>query len=96
MKMLILTLAAAMLVMRLPAPPIPPMLSISQITSNSVTITVISGNPYNYVLETSTNLTSPDWVIIATNYAVAPQVVFTNIPATNAIEYFRMVNPPPS
>jgi hypothetical protein len=94
MKMLILTLAAAMLAMRLPAPPIPPVLSISQITSNSVTITVIAGNPYNYVLQSSTNLTSPNWVIIATNYAVAAPVVFTNIPATNVTEYFRMRNPP--
>jgi hypothetical protein len=94
MKALILILAAAMLTMRLPAPPIPPMLSISQITSNSVTITVIGGNPYNYALQMSTNLTAPNWVNIQTNYAVIPPIVFTNIPATNATEYFRMRNPP--
>lgn len=95
MKLLIFIVATVMLAMRLPAPPVPPVLSISQITANSVTITVIAGDPYNYVLQASTNLTSPKWVIIATNYTVAAPVVFTNIPATNAIEYFRMVNPPP-
>jgi hypothetical protein len=94
MKLMILTLATAMFAMRLPAPPIAPMLSISQVVSNSVTITVIGGNPYNYALQMSTNLTAPNWVSLQTNYAVIPPIVFTNIPATNATEYFRMRNPP--
>jgi hypothetical protein len=94
MKMLVLTLATAMLAMRLPAPPIPPVLSISQVESNSVTITVIGGNPFNYALQMSTNPASTNWTSIQTNYAVLPPIVFTNIPATNATEYFRMINPP--
>ncbi len=94
MKLLLFILATTMLAMRLPAPPPPPVLSISQVVSNSVTITVTGGNPYNYALQMSTNLTAPNWVNIQTNYAVIPPIVFTNIPATNATEYFRMKNPP--
>jgi hypothetical protein len=94
MKLPILIVATAMLAMRLPAPPNPPMLSINQVESNSITITVIGGNPYNYALQMSTTLTAPNWVNIQTNYAVIPPIVFTNIPATNVTEYFRMKNPP--
>jgi hypothetical protein len=87
--------ATMMLTLRLYAPFIPPpVLAISHLKSNSVTITVISGSSYNYALQMSTNLTTPSWIKIRTNYAVVPPIIFTNIPATNPCEFFRMVTPP--
>jgi hypothetical protein len=87
--------ATMMLTLRLYAPFIPPpVLAISHLKSNTVTITVISGSSYNYALQMSTNLTTPSWIKIRTNYAVVPPIIFTNIPATNPCEFFRMVTPP--
>jgi hypothetical protein len=87
--------ATMMLTLRLYAPFIPPpVLAISQLKSNAVTITVISGSSYNYALQMSTNLTAPSWINIRTNYSVIPPIVFTNVPATNPCEFFRMVTPP--
>jgi hypothetical protein len=84
-----------MLTMRLYAPPVPPVISISQPLSNSVTVTVVSGNAYNYALQMSTNLTTANWINIQSNYVVPPPITFTNIPATNSSEYFRLVSLPP-
>jgi len=86
---------AMVLTMRLYAPPIPPVLSISQPLSNSVTVTVVSGNAYNYALQMSTDLTATNWINIQSNYVIPTPITFTNIPATNNSEYFRMVSLPP-
>jgi hypothetical protein len=87
--------ATMMLTLRLYAPFIPPpVLAISHLKSNTVTITVISGSSYNYALQMSTNLTTPSWINIQTNYSVVPPIIFTNLPATNSCEFFRMVTPP--
>ena len=83
------------LTMRLYAPPIHPVLSISKPLSNSVTVTVVSGNAYNYALQMSTNLTTTNWINIRSNYVIPTPITFTNIPATNNSEYFRMVSLPP-
>ena len=71
-----------------------PYLAISRPTSNTVTITVTSGNPYNYTLQMSTNATGPTWVSLRTNYTFVAPVVFTNVPATNPCEFYRLVSPP--
>ncbi len=55
------------LAVRLYAPPIPPVLAISQPVSNSVTVTVVSGNAYNYALQMSTHLTTTTWINIQSN-----------------------------
>jgi hypothetical protein len=83
------------LTLHLYAPPIPPVLSISQPLSNSVTVTVVSGNAYNYALQMSTNLTTTNWINIQSNYVIPTPITFTNIPATNNPEYFRMMSLPP-
>jgi len=83
------------LAVRLYAPPVPPVLSISQPLSNSVTVTVVSGNAYNYALQMSTDLTTTNWINIQSNYVIPAPITFTNIPATNNPEYFRMVSLPP-
>jgi hypothetical protein len=80
---------------RLYAPPVPPVLSISGPVSNSVTVTVVSGEAYNYALQMSTNLSTTNWINIQSNYVVPTPITFTNIPATNNTEYFRMVSLPP-
>jgi hypothetical protein len=83
------------LTMRLYAPfTPPPLLAISRPTTNTVSITVVAGGSYNYALQMSTNLTGSSWVNIRTNYSFVTPVIFTNIPATNACEFFRMVSPP--
>ena len=74
--------------------PVAPYLSISRSSSNTVTITVISGSAYNCALQMSTNTAKSPWVNIRTNYSTASPVIFTNIPATNAHTFFRMVSPP--
>jgi hypothetical protein len=87
--------ATMMLTLRLYAPFLPPpVLAISQLKSNTITITVIRGSSYNYALQMSTNLTTPSWINIQTNYSVVPPIIFTNLPATNSCEFFRMVTPP--
>ena len=84
-----------LLTMNLYAPFIPPpSLAITRPTSNTVTVTIIAGNPYNYALQMSTNVTGSPWTSIRTNYSFVAPVVFTNIPASNTCEFFRMVTPP--
>jgi hypothetical protein len=84
-----------LLTMRSYAPFIPPpILAISRPSSHTVTITITAGNPYNYALQMSTNATGSPWVSLQTNYTFVSPVVFTNIPATNPCEFFRMVSPP--
>ena len=88
-------MATMMLTLRLYAPFIhPPVLAISQLKSNTVTVTVISGSSYNYALQMSTNLAAPSWINVRTNFAVVSPIVFTNVPATNPCEFYRMVTPP--
>jgi hypothetical protein len=87
--------ATMMLTLSLYAPFIPPpVLAISHLKANAVTIMVISGSSYNYALQMSTNLTTPSWINIRTNYSVVAPIIFTNILATNPCEFFRMVTPP--
>ena len=75
-------------------PPVPPVLAISQPSSNTVTVTVIAGSPYSYALQMSTNLSSTNWVNLQSNYTVPTPITFTNLPATNSSEYFRMMSIP--
>jgi len=77
------------------APIVPPILSISQPSSNTVNVTVVAGYPYNYALQMSTNLSSTNWVNLRSNYTVPTPITFTNLPATNSSEYFRMMSIPP-
>jgi hypothetical protein len=73
--------ATMMLTLRLYAPFIPPpVLAISHLKSNTVTITVISGSSYNYALQMSTNLNTPSWINIRTNYAVDSSNYFYEYP----------------
>src|SRR5664279_4173288 len=57
----------------------PPYLAISRPTTNTVSITVVSGGSYNYALQMSTNLTGSSWVNIQTNYSFVTPVIFTNM-----------------
>ena len=83
-----------MLAMRLYAPVgLYPTLAISQSTSNTVTITVISGNADGYALQMSTNLASSSWVYLRTNLTPVTPVVFDNIRITNSHAFLRMTIP---
>jgi hypothetical protein len=95
MPLLAIFAGTLVLTIRLYAPPIPPVLSISRPVSNSVTVTVVSGNAYNYALQMSTNLPTTNWINIQSNYVIPTPITFTNLPATNNSEYFRMVSLPP-
>jgi hypothetical protein len=94
-RVLAILTGTLLLAMPLYAPPIPPVLSISQPSSNSVTVTVVSGNAYNYALQMSTDLSTTNWTSLQSNYVVPTPIVFTNMPATNNSEYFRMMSIPP-
>jgi hypothetical protein len=92
MKILIFILVTAVLAIKSPAQ-IAPTLKIQASLTNVVTVTANTGSrefPYT-VLQVSTNLPNANWVNFQTNvYVGAGSVVFTNIPATNEVEYFRV------
>jgi hypothetical protein len=95
-RILAIFVAALMLPMRSPAPPLPEpyFLSISQPLTNSVTITATNfydGEDILLILQMQTNLTATNWINIQTNLGpIDGQAVFTNIPATNTCEFFRV------
>jgi hypothetical protein len=80
-----------MLAMRSVAGPGFPMLSISPETTNTVTIKVKNAPADTMeVLQMSTDLTRTNWMDLKSNFpAIDGVVTFTNIPATNACEFFR-------
>jgi hypothetical protein len=71
----------------------PPVISISQSTSNRDTVTgtaspALGGSTWS--LQMSTNLTAQSWTSIQTNSFVGGSITFTNIPATNPAAFFRI------
>jgi len=93
MKSLIVIFILASLAIKLPAPVIAPTLTIQPALTNVVTVTANVGSTVfpNAVLQTSTDLTTSNWVSFQTNiYGGAGPIVFTNVPATNTIEFFRL------
>jgi hypothetical protein len=84
-------ISVVMLAMRSLAGPGFPMLSISQETTNTVTIKVKNAPADTMeVLQMSTDLTGTNWMDLKSNFpAIDGVVTFTNIPATNACEFFR-------
>ena len=93
MKPLIFVLVAAIVAVSSPAQVIAPTLEIQVSSTNAVTVTANVGSRVfpNAVLEMSTNLTDTNWINLQTNiYIGAGSIVFENVPATNAIEFFRL------
>ena len=89
---LITLFALTSLVIKLPAQ-IAPLLGIQPAATNTVTVSVNGiGARIHYVyLQASTNLTAAKWINVQTNFYIgAGAVTFTNIPATNASEFFRV------
>ena len=94
MRTLIFILASAAPAIQLPAQvTIAPTLEIQFLSTNAVTVTANIGSRQfpNAVLEMSTNLADTNWVRLQTNiYGGAGSIGFTNVPATNPIEFFRL------
>jgi hypothetical protein len=93
MKKLIFTSAVTMLAMRSPAPigvPAPVISSIIYSQTDGVTVTVYKESPrYPLAVQMTTDLTTTNWISLQTNNLPAGTVAFTNLPATNATEFFR-------
>lgn len=97
MKTLILILAIA-IVGDAPAQIASPVMSIAYYPTNykaSLQVSNIDGQTWRLVIQTSTNLSSTNWLTF-TNLGLSqiqtgpnPIVVITNIPATNAQMFFR-------
>jgi hypothetical protein len=88
-------ISVVMLAMRSVADPGFPMLSISQETTNTVVIKVKNAPADTIeVLQMSTDLTGTNWIDLKSNLPdIGGVVTFTNIPATNACEFFRSAHP---
>jgi hypothetical protein len=89
------TLIAGLLALRLMAVTQPPpvYLFITNYLPAKVTITVTSPpnglQGHGVSLETSTNLATGNWTVIATTNATTAVVVWTNLPATNFARFYR-------
>lgn len=93
MKILIFILASAVFAIKSPAQIIAPTLTIQASPTNVVTVTANIGSREfpNTVLQVSTNLLNANWINLQTNiYVGAGSIVFTKVPATNAVGYFRV------
>ena len=93
MKFVLTILAFTWMVFRLPAQVFAPNLEIQLSSTNTVTVTAISVSHLDshVILQTSTNLADTNWFSLQTNaYSGAGPVSFTNVPATNPSEFFRV------
>ena len=92
MKISIAFIAFAALAIKAAATELPITLTIQLTAPNTVTVSAYGGGmlaPW-YVLESSTDLTQTNWVIVETNYYNISPVIFTKIPVTNSPEFFRV------
>jgi hypothetical protein len=93
-KILIFLLALSSVAINSSAPiVIPPTLKLQLSSTNVVTVTANAGSRQfpDAVLEMSTNPVRTNWINLQTNFYVdAGPIVFENVPATNAIEFFRL------
>jgi hypothetical protein len=60
----------------------------ADVFSNTCVICMAALNGTNYVIEAKTNLTSPDWLPLATNQVTGTQLVFTN-QRTTPVRFYR-------
>lgn len=92
-KILIFLLALSIVAINSSAQLIAPTLKLQFSSTNVVTVTANVGSRQfpDAVLEMSTNLAQTNWINLQTNiYIGAGSIVFENVPATNAIEFFRL------
>jgi ribosomal protein L30E len=91
-KRLAIVTGVVMLAMSSPAPVI---LSISQQGTNTFIIKAKNvPAETSEKLQMSTDLTTTNWIDLETNASiVGSTLTYTNIPATNACEFFRTVHP---
>ena len=91
---LIAMLAILLPAVTLLAGPSPVQLLIRQTGTNTLTIEAKNVPEYTpEILQMSTDLSTTNWVGIQTNVpGLAGNVLYTNVPATNACEFFRSVH----
>ena len=78
----------------LPVPPVPPLLQSIQLSGGNLTFTFKSVNAQSYTVQTTTNLSAPNWVNLGTVTGTgAPLPV--SVPVNNTIpEQFYRLNVP--
>jgi hypothetical protein len=70
--------------------PLPPAITAPQFSSASFQFSYAANIGLRYIIQESTDLTSPGWVTIATNMAASNPVIFTDTQATNNPAYYRV------